>query len=55
MAGTLKEIEVVLQKEYEEFMQTEEGKRWKDDWVNKYNGRGDFGDYLYDFYPEYLM
>ena len=55
MACQLLEIEVELQHEYEEFIQTEHGREWKEQWINKFHGKGDFGDYLYDFYPEMLM
>lgn len=51
MATQLLEIDVELEKEYNEFIQTEEGKRWK---MNSCAG-GDFSNYLYDFYPEYLQ
>ena len=47
-------LEVLFAKEYNEFIQTEEGQKWKDDWINKNNGHGDLGDFIYDFYPEYL-
>lgn len=46
-----------LEKEYEEFIKTEKGKKWVKGW--KYDMQsdivGDFGDYLYDFYPEILQ
>lgn len=47
---------------YNEFIKTEAGQKWKKDWQensckdNTTNPNpGDFGDYLYDFYPELLM
>ena len=57
MACQLKEVEVELKIEYEEFIKTERGQEWKKFWQRE-NGSeraGDFGDYLYDFYPEMLM
>ena len=56
MACQLLEIEVRLKKEYEEFIETREGKIWKESWKMRYgNEFGDFTDYLYDFYPEMLQ
>lgn len=56
MACQLLEIEVELKKEYEEFIETREGKIWKEAWQMKFgNEFGDFCDYLYDFYPEMLQ
>ena len=51
------ERETELKKEYEEFMLTECGKEWKKGWKERMCSDicGDFGDYLYDFYPEMLM
>ena len=48
-------LEVLFEEEYNEFIQTVEGQKWKDDWINKNNGHGDLGDFIYDFYPEYLQ
>lgn len=45
-----------LKEEYEKFIQTKEGKEWINHWqkiIGSDNG-GDFGDYLYDFYPEMI-
>ena len=53
----MKELEI----EYNEFLETKYGKEWKVDWIKRYSNSedikdaGDFGDYLYDFYPEMLM
>lgn len=45
-----------LELEYEEFIKTDSGKKWLDDYKNRNNGQtGDCGDYIYDFYPEVLM
>lgn len=56
MANQLIEAEIRLKEEYDEFIKTDEGKIWKEAWQMKYGERmGDFGDFLYDFYPEYLM
>lgn len=51
----VKEVEV--KKEYEEFIKTDEGKKWKYAWQNELGSDivGDFSDYLYDFYPEMLQ
>ena len=42
-----------LEMEYNEFLKTKSGQEWKEHC--KYKNRGDFGNYLYDFYPEMLM
>lgn len=44
-------------KEYEKFLKTEKGKEWRKHWQVEINSDscGDFGDYLYDFYPEMLQ
>ena len=53
----MKELEI----EYNEFLKTKCGQEWKVDWIKRYSNSedikdaGDFGDYLYDFYPEILM
>lgn len=46
-----------LQIEYNNFIKTESGKEWKEHWnkLSDSDDCGDFGDYLYDFYPEMLM
>ena len=50
-----------LKVEYENFLKTEEGQEWKEDWIRRYSNpedikeAGDFGDYLYDFHTEMLM
>lgn len=46
-----------LRPEYEQFIQTEEGKKWKEFWQKEMGSDscGNFGDYLYDFYPEMLQ
>lgn len=46
-----------LKIEYYEFLETKRGQEWKEHWNNEigYGSCGDFGDYLYDFYPEMLM
>lgn len=42
--------------EYNSFITTEKGKEWISNWTEKIGSDlgGDFADYLYDFYPEYL-
>ena len=52
-----KNREEELKVEYEKFLNTKEGQEWKEHWKNKIGSDscGDFGDYLYDFYPEMLM
>ena len=50
--------EAELKKEYEEFLKTEEGQKWLEEWkdASKDNAdAGDFGDYLYDFHTEMLL
>lgn len=46
-----------LRPEYKQFIQTEKGKEWKHFWQSQIGSEmgGDFGDYLYDFYPEMLQ
>lgn len=46
-----------LRLKYKQFIQTEKGKEWKHFWQTKTGSQndGDFGDYLYDFYPEMLQ
>ena len=60
---TKQDRERELEREYNSFIKTESGREWKES-LNKRNiglgspdsdTRGDFGDYLYDFYPEMLM
>ena len=51
---TTKEKE--LKEEYEKFILTKEGKEWINHWqkiIGSDTG-GEFGDYLYDFYPEVI-
>ena len=52
-----KKREEELKVEYENFLNTKEGQEWKEHWKNEIGSDscGDFGDYLYDFYPEMLM
>ena len=52
-----KKREEELKVEYENFLKTKEGQEWKEHWKNEigYDSCGDFGDCLYDFYPEMLM
>lgn len=49
--------EAELMKEYEEFLKTEEGQKWKEEWQHTTcdDESGDFGDYLYDFHTEMLL
>ena len=42
-----------LEIEYNEFLETKRGQEWKEHWKNEICS--DFGDYLYDFYPEMLV
>lgn len=46
-----------LKKEYQEFIKTNEGNEWINKWKNYMCSDmvADFGDYLYDFYPEMLQ
>ena len=46
-----------LRPKYKQFIQTERGKEWKHFWQSQTGSErsGDFGDYLYDFYPEMLQ
>ena len=46
-----------LRLKYEQFIQTERGKEWKHFWQSQTGSErsGDFGDYLYDFYPEMIQ
>ena len=49
-------LEKELKEEYEKFILTKEGKEWINHWqkiIGSDTG-GDFGDYLYDFYPEMI-
>lgn len=45
----MKELEL----EYNDFLKTKSGQEWKEHCKNKTGY--DFGNYLYDFYPEMLM
>ena len=49
----MKELEL----EYNEFLKTKSGQEWKEHCKYKTGSDlcGDFGNYLYDFYPEMLM
>ena len=49
----MKELEL----EYNEFLKTKSGQEWQEHCKHKTGSdlRGDFGNYLYDFYPEMLM
>lgn len=49
----MKELEL----EYNEFLKTKYGQEWKEHCKNKTGSDlcSDFGNYLYDFYPEMLM
>lgn len=42
-----------IKTEFNNFLKTEEGRSWQKEKAHQ-NMSGDFGDYLYDFYPEYL-
>ena len=44
-------------KQYVEFLKTKSGQEWKEHCKYKTDSDlcGDFGNYLYDFYPEMLM
>lgn len=46
-----------LEKEYDVFIQTEDGREWQDYWRTEIGSDdcGDFGDYLYDFYTEMVV
>ncbi len=46
-----------LEQEYHSFIETKEGQKWKTEWQmeHRFEDREDFGDYLYDFYPEILL
>lgn len=55
MECQLLEIEVNLEKEYNEFINTEEGIEWMNMCKTNWNSDGNFSDYLYTFYPEFLM
>ena len=46
-----------LEIEYNEFLEAKRGREWKEHWKNEMcsDDAGDFGDYLYDFYPEMLI
>lgn len=56
-----KKREEELKVEYENFLKTKEGQEWKENWIKRYSDpadikdAGDFGDYLYNFYPEILI
>lgn len=42
-----------IKNEYLEFIKTNKGKKWQEQWHNM-KSNGDFTDYLYDFYPDVL-
>lgn len=46
-----------LKKEYTDFLETKRGREWFMLKKREFDGKrsGDFGDYLYDFYPEMLQ
>ena len=56
-----KKREEELKIEYDNFLKTKEGQEWKNEWIKRYTDpddirdASDFGDYLYDFYPEMLQ
>lgn len=56
MTGEEKNMAKLLLK-YEAFLETKAGKDWLEYRKNHSMTDGEicFGDYLYDFYPEYLM
>ena len=45
-----------LKPKYEAFLKTAKGQEWKREWIARtgLEEDGEFGDYLYDFYPELL-
>lgn len=50
--------ENTIKKEYDAFVKTEKGKEWMEECKNNVPSdttAGNFGDYLYDFYPEMLQ
>lgn len=51
---TISKKDYPSKKNYEVFIKTEEGKLWKKK-KEAINMTGNYGDYLYDFYPEYLQ
>jgi len=52
----MKEIEEKLFPKYQKFLTTKAGKEWVEHTKKTIppGNEVDFGDYLYDFYPEYL-
>lgn len=46
-----------LKTEYNDFIETKRGQDWQMFWKRETSSErcGDFGDYLYDFYPEMLQ
>ena len=54
---TYKERIEDLKKEYNDFIKTKRGQEWVMFWKRETGSdrSGDFGDYLYDFYPEMLQ
>lgn len=55
MSKQVREEELKIK--YEKFITTEEGIRWRKRWQEEISSDscGDFGDYLYGFYPEMLQ
>ena len=49
------ELETKLIMKYNKFINTEQGKIWMNSWKEKNKSDGDFGDFIYDFYPELLQ
>lgn len=50
------QIEAELKEQYNYFIITAEGKKWRESWAGRLpdNENVGFGEYLYDFYPEIL-
>lgn len=51
------EREIKIKQEYDEFIKTESGQKWRKGWQTRMGSDigGDFRDFLYDFYPEILI
>lgn len=45
-----------LRQKYEDYIKTKTEQKWKETWQTRMGSdiAGDFGDFLYDFYPEML-
>lgn len=54
-SGTYDKAIKRLEEEFNSFIKTEKGEEWLKDGRSLECFRGDFGDYLYDFYPEMLQ